>query len=770
MKHLIKAPLLLLTALTACQADVPADLASPDAQGRTYTLTAGFTTDQTRVSLTADGLNLIARWQPDDAISVYAHVTGQILDIGKVPMRDITPDGRGASFTYVLPEGQLVDPVQGYTGYGFTQSCHAQLLSGQLYCNGSIQRVPLAQFHAPVSYQQQILDNQLNVTFSHYMTYELLHVRNTSDYAAYFSLGDYNASPKWYKSHGLVALADGSFVVDLDHAQWPQTVSDPVLIPAHGEQIIVSAYIPNGQPIHDAQLVATIDGKTTYSVNTFSSDVKLQTGHAYHMYAQWDGHELRFRSSPNKHEAIDLGLPSGLLWASANMGADDPDLIGDGFRWGEVVPNANGPYKWGEQFRNQHYDKYNPTDGKTILDPEDDAAIALWGNGWHTPTPADFGELTTFCRQQWLTSPNGHYGLQLTGPNGQTLFLPVLTEEEGWCLYQTSMIDTRYYENILFTTKYSSPNMGGSIQYMEPREEYFPIRPVQQSTTVVPVRSVKIKTPASTILKVGQTLRLSATPQPADATYPHVRWSVNKYLAATITDDGVLTALEAGDYIVTAQSGQATDQLTVSFLPDDSDRPVDLRLSVQWATHNLGASTPDGRGDLYRWGDVRPGASGSYFDADYSKYNHHGGYTQLQADRDPATAQLGSHWRMPTRSEFEELIYRTSWSVVQIAGREYIKASSMYAGDHNAIYFPTNLLSNGSKTRADLAEPNVFYWTSDLSGNDDSEAQALQIGMQNIDIPLDPGQEGHEHVSSVYHLWTTLPRLWQNVIRPVYVP
>lgn len=80
--------------------------------------------------------------------------------------------------------------------------------------------------------------------------------------------------------------------------------------------------------------------------------------------------------SPDNHEWIDLGLPSGTLWATCNIGANKPEEYGDYFAWGEVSSKkvySNDNYKWSD------YSKYNETDNKTELEPEDDAAYVNWG-------------------------------------------------------------------------------------------------------------------------------------------------------------------------------------------------------------------------------------------------------------------------------------------------------------------------------------------------------------------------------------------------------
>jgi len=131
--------------------------------------------------------------------------------------------------------------------------------------------------------------------------------------------------------------------------------------------------------------------------------------------------------NPKEHEWVDLGLPSGTLWATCNIGANRPEEYGDYFAWGEVSPKkaySHDNYKWSD------YSKYNETDNKTELEPEDDAAHVNWGNHWCMPSPEQFSELFDSCTFQW-TERDGVNGLLLTGPNSNTLFLPAAGYFDG---------------------------------------------------------------------------------------------------------------------------------------------------------------------------------------------------------------------------------------------------------------------------------------------------------------------------------------------------
>ena len=148
----------------------------------------------------------------------------------------------------------------------------------------------------------------------------------------------------------------------------------------------------------------------------------------------------------DNHEYVDLGLPSGTLWATCNVGADSPEKYGDYFAWGETAPKKiydYTDYKWGHwdwdtisdhfyqvdvtlykyYFKNWTNNAYVDGDGKTELDPEDDAATVNWGPLWRTPTLEQMQELLNKCSWKW-TQRNGVNGHLVTGPNKKTIFLP----------------------------------------------------------------------------------------------------------------------------------------------------------------------------------------------------------------------------------------------------------------------------------------------------------------------------------------------------------
>ena len=136
----------------------------------------------------------------------------------------------------------------------------------------------------------------------------------------------------------------------------------------------------------------------------------------------------------NSYGYVDLGLPSGTLWATMNVGATSPEDYGDYFAWGETTPKSTydwSTYKW----CNGSYDTqtkyctdsdYGTVDNKTTLDLSDDAAYVNWGGDWRMPTIKEQKELrnTNYTTRTWTTL-NGVKGYKVTSKiNGNSIFLP----------------------------------------------------------------------------------------------------------------------------------------------------------------------------------------------------------------------------------------------------------------------------------------------------------------------------------------------------------
>ncbi len=135
----------------------------------------------------------------------------------------------------------------------------------------------------------------------------------------------------------------------------------------------------------------------------------------------------------NGHEYVDLGLPSGLLWATCNVGAKIPEHYGSYFAWGECATKryydwenysyGNSSSTLTKYCTKSDYGKLFFSDNISTLQKKDDAARQLWGASWRIPTFEEINELLDYCDwKAWRI--NNVAGVLVTGPNGNSIFLP----------------------------------------------------------------------------------------------------------------------------------------------------------------------------------------------------------------------------------------------------------------------------------------------------------------------------------------------------------
>ena len=261
-------------------------------------------------------------------------------------------------------------------------------------------------------------------------------------------------------------------------------------------------------------------------------------------------------------KAVDLGLPSGVKWATYNLGASSPGEAGDYYAWGETEPyySSLDPLTWKEG-KEAGYDwpsykwyiedtriftKYTYSgdykDYKFVLDPEDDAAAVLLGDKWRMPTAAEFKELLEKCSHE-QTSLYGTVGWKITGPNGNSIFLPGTT---GYWRQQ----ELNYTEdtgNYWTCNLYSNP-YAYSIQLATTNDSWFfycnlrssgiPIRPVFGDPGI-PIESITLdKTELE--LEVGESAALTVTILPEDATIQDYTWRSGNEMIATVSPQEIL--------------------------------------------------------------------------------------------------------------------------------------------------------------------------------------------------------------------------------------
>ena len=204
---------------------------------------------------------------------------------------------------------------------------------------------------------------------------------------------------------------------------------------------------------------------TTYYVRAYATDARGTTSY---------GEEKTFTTLSielNGHEYVDLGLPSGLKWATCNLGAYSAEEYGGYYMWGVIneAKSSNRNTVWKEDISGN---------------PEYDAATANWGGSWRMPTKAEQEELLNNCNWTWKAI-NGINGYNIEGPNGNSIFLPAAGIKDvygtssyvGKCCYYWSSTPS---DNNVSTSNYlyysNDSYYNGINQYY--RSDRLSIRPV----------------------------------------------------------------------------------------------------------------------------------------------------------------------------------------------------------------------------------------------------------------------------------------------------
>ncbi len=403
----------------------------------------------------------------------------------------------------------------------------------------------------------------------------------------------------------------------------------------------------------------------------------------------------------NGHEYVDLGLPSGTLWATCNVGANSPEEYGDYFAWGETTGYKSGKtyfnwssYKWCNGSKNTltkycNSSEYGKVDNKIQLESTDDAATVNWGSGWCTPSLEQQQELCWYTDCEWTTI-NGVYGHKITSKtNGNSIFLPIT----GY-FNETGLVYTNigiYWSSSCCTELHSygayelSSGNRGSISAgagVVPHCYGLPIRPVLlQKANIIPVSSVTINK-SSLSMGIGETEILSATVAPINASVKSVTWTSSNTGIAIVDKKGKVTAKSAGTTTITATtddmsrvSTSCTVTVKATSTTINGHEYVDMGLpsGTLWATCNVGANSPEEYGDYFAWGETTGYKSGkTYFDWSTYKwcngsedsmtkyystdiYAYTNGRMVLELIDDAARHNWGGAWRMPSYQQYNEL-------------------------------------------------------------------------------------------------------------------
>ena len=245
-------------------------------------------------------------------------------------------------------------------------------------------------------------------------------------------------------------------------------------------------------------------------------------------------------------------------------------------------------------------------------------------------------------------------------------------------------------------------------------------------TVVVSAKSITLNKD-SIELEVGSSETLTATVEPSNST-DKLEWSSSAEDIASVKD-GTVTAIAPGTASITAKAGSQTAMCEVVVKKPFKIEAVDLGLSVKWANANLGATSPEGYGDYYAWGEIEPKevyswetykwCNGVY--NELTKYNSDSSYgavdnkTVLEAADDVAHVKLGGEWRTPTRSEVDELIatrrnpsYQWEWRSLNGHNGWFVT----YLVNNNSIFFPAAGLLSGTSDYDTVGAYGIYMSSS----------------------------------------------------------
>lgn len=165
-------------------------------------------------------------------------------------------------------------------------------------------------------------------------------------------------------------------------------------------------------------------------------------------------------------QPVDLGL--SVRWAGWNVGAASPEEYGDCFAWGETEEKTT--YTW----ETYTFWKDLDHDGKITWDEVEDIgniegtpydiAHARWGDTWRMPTSAEMDELLNKCTWEW-TSYKGVSGRKVTGPNGNSIFLPATGQQDEKGLHLRGA--QGFYWSGSLTTGYSNCSRADRLYFCQ---------------------------------------------------------------------------------------------------------------------------------------------------------------------------------------------------------------------------------------------------------------------------------------------------------------
>ena len=412
---------------------------------------------------------------------------------------------------------------------------------------------------------------------------------------------------------------------------------------------------------------------------------------------------------------VDLG--NGLKFATVNIGGASATEAGEQFAWGETTTKST--YSWDNYFwgTERALTKYNATDGKTVLEPEDDAATVICGEGWHTPTLAEWDAL----RARYRITYNTDKTVTFTSVSDNTKSITLYADAPSSLYWSSTLADGSYTYAARVLTIENGTTQRVSTNTSVPRATGYYIRAIY--TSPVHVTTISLNKGALN-LTVGRSETLVATITPSDATKPGIQWTSSDDAVATVDENGTVTAVAEGAATITARTvdGGHIATCAVAVGASQNQSYVDMGAGHFWAVCNLGADFPEEFGDYYAWGELEP--KDEY---PFSPYNF-----DNTAFADAASHVLGENWRTPASEDYEWLLdncdraWVLNYNDSGISGYRFISRED----SGNQIFFPAAGFKFNSNHN--YANQEGYYWSSSIKASENDRAFNLFFSASSV--------------------------------------
>ena len=436
-----------------------------------------------------------------------------------------------------------------------------------------------------------------------------------------------------------------------------------------------------------------------------------------------------------QYEYVDLGLPSGVKWARMNIGATSPEGHGDFYAWAEIETK--------KQYIESTYNYTDVNIGDFSGNATYDVATAKWGGRWRMPTDAEMRELINNCNFEY-TALNGVKGFMLTSKiNGNTIFFPAAgwKKESGggagsnayyWGSTQAS---DAYARVMIMNLNNTGTKTVSNINRTWGHSVRAVVGDYLQSTPIVTTNEVSDITSNSAVC--GGNVRTDGY---SEVVQRGVCWNTkgNPTINNSHTVDGggtgpftsnITNLLPNTTYYVRAYAINSKgtvygEQKTIVTLAStgtiNGHDWVDLGLSVKWATCNVGATSPEGYGNYYAWGNTTPATNDVYTIGNSSTYGKQVSDISGNAQYDAARYNWGGTWRMPTASEYTEL-YSCTW---QWTTQNGVNGYKIIGSNGNHIFMPA--AGYRYSFNANYVGSEGWYWTS-MPAYDNNNANGMKF-------------------------------------------